>query len=67
MFFNRLALDSDIQEIKALLYSMDKKIDLMMDRSDTIAIMRLSESSLKQFLVDEPDLYTIEDVKSRSV
>jgi len=60
-------MDLDIQEIKALLYSMDKKLDLMMDRSDTIAIMRLSESSLKQFLIDEPDLYTIEDVKSRSV
>ena len=60
-------MDLDIQEIKALLYSMDKKLDLMMDRSDTIAIMRLSESTLKQFLIDEPDLYTIEDVKSRSV
>lgn len=60
-------MDSDLQEIKNLLYSMDKKIDLMIDRSETISVMRLSEYSLKDFLLDEPDIYTVDDIKSRSV
>ena len=67
MFFKRSEMDSDLREIKDLLYSMDKKIDLMMDRSETISLMRLSEYSLKDFLLDEPDIYTVDDVKSRSV
>jgi hypothetical protein len=67
MFFKRSEMDSDLQEIKDLLYSMDKKIDLMIDCSEAISLMRLSEYSLKDFLLDEPDIYTVDDVKSRSV
>ncbi len=59
-------MESDLREIKHLLYSMDKKLDSLLDRGDTIAMMRLSEYSLRDFLLDEPDLYTVDDVKSRS-
>lgn len=67
MFLKRSKMDTELREIKDLLYSMDKKIDLMIDRSETISLMRLSEYSLKDFLLDEPDIYTVDDVKSRSV
>lgn len=63
MFLIRLKVDSDLREIKDLLYSMDRKLDLMMDRGDTLALMRVSESSLRRFLLDEPDIYTVDDVK----
>ena len=59
MFFNRSGMDSDLREIKDLLVSMDRKLDLMMDRGDTLALMRLSESSLERFLLDEPDSVTV--------
>ena len=59
-------MESDLREIKTLLYSMDKKLDSLLDRGDTVALLRLSEYSLQGFLLYEPDLYTFDDVKSRS-
>jgi hypothetical protein len=67
MFFNRSRMDSDLREIKDLLFNVDKKLDLLIDRSESLAIMRLSEYSLREFLLDEPDLYSIDDVKSRFI
>ncbi len=49
-----IILESDLREIKHLLYSMDKKLDSLLDRGDTNAMMRLSEYSLRDFLLDEP-------------
>ena len=61
-----MEMESELREIKDLLSLVDKKLDLLMDRKETLAAMRLSESSLRGFLSDEPDLYTVDDIKSRS-
>jgi hypothetical protein len=58
-----IEMESDLREIKDLLSLVDKKLDMLMDRRDALSVMRCSESGLRAFLSDEPDLYTLEDVK----
>lgn len=58
-----MAMESDLREIKDLLSLVDKKLDLLMDRRGVLGVMTCSGSGLRSFFVDEPDLYTLEDVK----
>ena len=60
-------LESELREIKDLLASVDRKLDVLLDRGETLALMRLVESSLESFLREEPDIYSLDDVKGRSV
>ena len=39
--------------------------DEMTEEEEMAAIMKLSEISLRKFLEDEPDIYTLEDLKVR--
>ncbi len=39
--------------------------DEMTAEEEMAAIMKLSEISLRKFLEDEPDIYTLEDLKVR--
>ena len=55
-------MESELREIKDLLASLDRKIDFLIDRGETVALMRLGESSLESYLRDETDLYSLDDV-----
>ncbi len=44
---------------------MSRKLDELLEEKEITAMMKLSEVSLKDFLDDEPDIYSIKDVKVR--
>ncbi|MFH0850408.1 MAG: hypothetical protein V1924_05655 [Candidatus Bathyarchaeota archaeon] len=60
-----MELETEIKEIKSLLSSLNQKLDALLAERETRAIMQLSETSLREFLEEEPDLYTYEDLKVR--
>ena len=59
-------IEVDIKEIKALLVTLSKKMDLLLERRETLSMMVLAEKSLKSFLEEEPDLYSVKDLKIRN-
>jgi regulator of replication initiation timing len=56
-------IESEVQDIKQKVIEISQKLDELLQENETIAVMKLSEHSLYTFLNDEPDLYTISDVK----
>ena len=61
----KMTIEADLKEIKDLLSSLNKKIDILIESRETLALMFLSEKSLKDFFNEEPDIYSIKDVKVR--
>ena len=58
-------LEAELADIKRLLTEISRKLDELLEEKEITAIMNLSEVSLKDFLENEPDIYSIEDVKVR--
>ena len=58
-----MSLETELKEIKNMIAQLDKKINNLLEERDNFSIMKLSEKSLKPFLSQEPDLYTLEDIK----
>ncbi|MBN2735189.1 MAG: hypothetical protein JXQ82_10110 [Methanomicrobiaceae archaeon] len=51
------------REIKDQIFSISDKPDMLINDREIIGLMTLSEKSLKEFLEDEPDLYSVSDLK----
>ncbi len=60
-----MGIEAEIADIKRLLTEISRKLDELIEEKEITAMMMLSEVSLKDFLKDEPDIYSIEDVKVR--
>ena len=60
-----MSIETELADIKKLLIEISRKLDELLEEKEITAIMKLSEVSLKDFLEDEPDIYSIEDVKVR--
>ncbi|MFW6109756.1 MAG: hypothetical protein ACOC6N_04830 [archaeon] len=60
-----MEIESEIREIKDLLHELNAKLDIIMDEREGNALMKLSETALKDFFDKEPVLYSINDVKVR--
>jgi len=60
-----MTIDTDIRAIKELLAALNEKMDLLLANSETFSIMKLAEASLREFIEQEPDIYSIDDVKVR--
>ncbi|MDH7563426.1 MAG: hypothetical protein QHH24_00880 [Candidatus Bathyarchaeota archaeon] len=60
-----MTIEIDLKEIKNLLSVLNKKIDLLIESRETLSLMFLAEKSLKDFLNEEPNVYSIKDVKVR--
>jgi predicted nucleotidyltransferase len=60
-----MTIEVDLKEIKNLLSELNKKIDVLIEEKETLALMALSEKSLKDFLEKEPDIYTVKDIKAK--
>jgi len=60
-----MELKTEIKEIKSLLMSLNQKLDAFLAEAETRSLMQLSEHSLAEFLEEEPDLYSFEDLKVR--
>lgn len=57
------SIEADVREIKEGIRELNRKIALLLEERETMALMKLSEQSLSAFLSEEPDLYTISDVR----
>lgn len=60
-----MGIEAEIADIKRLLTEISRKLDELIEEKEITAMVMLSEVSLKDFLDDEPDIYSIEDVKVR--
>jgi len=60
-----MTVEVDLKEIKNLLSLLNKKIDVLIESRDTLSLMLLAEKSMKDFLIEEPDVYSMKDVKVR--
>ncbi|MCW4022061.1 MAG: hypothetical protein ACOWW1_00675 [archaeon] len=60
-----MSIEIDVKEIKDMLSVLTKKIDVLLENKDTCSLMMLTEKSMKEFMMNEPDLYALKDVKVR--
>jgi hypothetical protein len=51
--------------MKQMLINISRKIDDVLDEGMTAALMKLSEESISELYEDEPELYSIADLKVR--
>ncbi|NJE09808.1 hypothetical protein [Thermococcus sp. MAR1] len=55
----------ELMRIKEKLENIEKLLRELLEREESYALMKLSEESLKEFLENEPDIYSEEDLKVR--
>ncbi|MBI5253554.1 MAG: hypothetical protein HY930_04045 [Euryarchaeota archaeon] len=60
-----MSTDVDIREIKHYLQELNKKIDELFEEKEIISAMKVSEKSLVDFISEEPEIYSIKDLKVR--
>ena len=60
-----MSTEADIIEIKHYLQELDRKIDELLEEKEAISIMKLSEKVLSDFVSEEPETYSITDLKVR--
>lgn len=60
-----MSVEVDVREIKELLSALNRKMDALMASGETLSAMMLAQMSLREFLDEEPDIYSIDDVKVR--
>ena len=60
-----MTIETDLKEIRNLLSTLNKKLDVLIDDKESLPYMVLAEKSLKVFLEKEPDIYTIKDIKAK--
>ncbi|MGB9759832.1 MAG: hypothetical protein ACP5KW_08765 [Thermoproteota archaeon] len=58
-----MTIEADLEEIKNLLLALNKKLDTLIEVRETLSLMFLSERALKKFLEEEPDVYSLKDLK----
>jgi hypothetical protein len=58
-------IEAEVVEMKQMLAQISRKIDDMLDENLTATFMKLSEESTSDLYKDEPDLYSISDLKVR--
>lgn len=63
--FLTMTIESELEEIKKQMHEMSKKLDDLLSDRDVIAMLKLSELSLLEFFDNEPNLYSLEDLKVR--
>ena len=58
------SIEADVREIKESIRELNRKIEILLDERESMAMMKLSEQSLSAFLAEEPGIYTIRDVRA---
>ncbi len=56
-------IKADERVLKESIRLLTEKIETLLDERESMAMMKLSERSLSAFLAEEPDLYTIRDIR----
>ena len=52
-------------EMEQMLIDISGKIDDVLDECMTVALMKMSEESILELYKNEPDLYSVADLKAR--
>ena len=60
-----MAVEGDIKKIEYAMSEINRKLDALLEERETRALMAVSERSLSDFMIKEPELYSIKDVKAR--
>lgn len=60
-----MSTEADIQEIKQSIQELSKKVDELLEEKETITVMKISEKGLVDFISEEPEIYSIKDLKVR--
>lgn len=60
-----MTIEVGIREIKERLDELSRKIDTLVQDRETLAKIVTSQHSLRDFLANEPDLYSMRDIKVR--
>ncbi|ASJ11984.1 hypothetical protein [Thermococcus thioreducens] len=55
----------ELMRIEEKLENIEKLLTELLEREESYALMKLSEESLKEFLENEPDIYSEEDLRVR--
>jgi hypothetical protein len=58
-------IEAEVMEMKQMLIDISRRIDDVLDESMTEELMKLSEKSIMELYEDEPDLYSVADLKVR--
>jgi hypothetical protein len=58
-------IEAEVMEMKQMLIDISRRIDDVLDESMTEGLMKLSEESILELYEDEPDLYSVADLKVR--
>jgi hypothetical protein len=58
-------IEAEVVEMKQMLIDITRRIDDVLDESMTEELMKLSEESILELYEDEPDLYSLADLKVR--
>ena len=58
-----MTIEVEIKEIKEMLEALHKKLDALAQDRETQAMMVISQQSLRDFLANEQDLYSVKDLR----
>ncbi len=58
-------IEAEIKDIKQCVMEISKKIDELVHEREISSLMKLSDKSLSEFFEDEPDVYSLKDLKVR--
>ena len=58
-----MTTEVEVREIKQMLEALHEKIDSVVEERETKAMMVVSQQSLRDFLANEQDLYSVKDLK----
>jgi len=58
-----MTIEVELKEIKSLLSEVNKKLGYLLEEREIDALMVLEEQALKDFLEEEPDIYSVKDIK----
>jgi hypothetical protein len=62
---NVMDIATEVMEMKQMLMDISRRIDGVLDEDMTMTLMKLSEKSISELYENEPDLYSIADLKVR--
>jgi len=60
-----MAVEGELKKIEHTMAEINRKLDDLLEEREMMALMAISERSLRDFLSEEPDLYSIKDMKAR--
>ncbi len=57
-------IEAEVHEIRQQITEISRKLDILLEERETLGSMKLSEKALYKFLNEEPDLYSVDDIKA---